>query len=66
MSGDLQNPSKSIPRGTLYGLAVTFVLYALVIMSMAASISRTSMHRNLNIIQDVSSRLPSSTFDRSN
>jgi potassium/chloride transporter 9 len=52
MSGDLKNPSKSIPKGTLYGLALTFVSYALVILAMAASNSRESLRRNVNVIQD--------------
>lgn len=52
MSGDLKSPSKSIPRGTLYGLALTFVSYTLVILAMAASITRQSLHRNTNVVQD--------------
>lgn len=52
MSGDLKNPSKSIPKGTLYGLGTTFVLYALVILAMAATITRESFVRNANVIQD--------------
>ena len=52
MSGDLRNPSKSIPRGTLYGLALTFVFYTLVILAMAASITRPSLYNNVNVIQD--------------
>jgi potassium/chloride transporter 9 len=52
MSGDLRNPSKSIPKGTLYGLATTFVLYAMVILAMAATITRSSFTRNANVIQD--------------
>lgn len=53
MSGDLRNPSKSIPRGTLHGLMLTFVAYTLVILSMGATIRRESLYKNLNIIQDV-------------
>lgn len=52
MSGDLKNPSKSIPKGTLYGLATTFVLYTLVIVAMAFTTTRSSFARNANIIQD--------------
>ena len=52
MSGDLRNPSKSIPKGTLYGLATTFVLYTLVILAMAGTITRASFIRNANVIQD--------------
>lgn len=52
MSGDLKNPSKSIPKGTLYGLATTFVLYTLVILAMAFTITRASFVRNANVIQD--------------
>jgi potassium/chloride transporter 9 len=52
MSGDLAHPSKSIPKGTLYGLATTFVLYTLVILAMAGTITRASFNRNANVIQD--------------
>jgi solute carrier family 12 (potassium/chloride transporters), member 9 len=52
MSGDLKNPSKSIPKGTLYGLALTFFSYTLVIFAMAASITRTSFYNNVNVLQD--------------
>lgn len=53
MSGDLKNPSKSIPSGTLYGILLTFASYALVIVAMAASITRLTFYRNVNVIQDV-------------
>lgn len=53
MSGDLKNPSKSIPKGTLGGLALTFVTYTLVILAMAASITRQSFYNNVNVIQIV-------------
>ena len=52
MSGDLKNPSKSIPQGTLYGLALTFFSYTLVILAMAGSITRASFYNNVNVIQD--------------
>ncbi|UPX17910.1 uncharacterized protein EKO05_0008237 [Ascochyta rabiei] len=51
MSGDLKHPSKAIPKGTLYGLGLTFVLYAVVIIALAASIGRESFYNNTNVIQ---------------
>lgn len=53
MSGDLKSPSKSIPSGTLYGILLTFVAYTLVIVAMAASITRLTFYKNVNVIQDV-------------
>lgn len=52
MSGDLRKPSKSIPKGTLYGLATTFALYTLVILAMAATTTRASFNQNTNVIQE--------------
>jgi solute carrier family 12 (potassium/chloride transporters), member 9 len=52
MSGDLKHPSKAIPKGTLYGLALTFCAYTLVIVAMAATITRASFYRNVNVVQD--------------
>jgi amino acid transporter len=57
MSGDLKNPSKAIPKGTLSGLALTFVTYGLVILAMAASVTRESFYNNVNVIQIVSHNL---------
>ena len=56
MSGDLKHPSKAIPKGTLYGLGLTFICYTLVILAMAATITRASFYRNVNVIQDVSTQ----------
>lgn len=55
MSGDLTNPSRAIPKGTLYGLALTFVTYTVVILALAATVTRESFYHNANVIQDVSS-----------
>jgi len=57
MSGDLKHPSQSIPKGTLYGLGLTFGLYTVVIVALASSISRETFYRNTNVIQLVSLRL---------
>lgn len=53
MSGDLKHPSKAIPKGTLYGLLMTFFSYTIVILAMGATITRTSFYHNVNVIQDV-------------
>ena len=54
MSGDLKHPSKAIPKGTLSGIALTFIAYTIVIFAMAATITRESFYHNANVIQDVS------------
>ena len=54
MSGDLKHPSKAIPKGTLYGLGLTFTLYTLVIFALAASVARETLYANTNVIQLVS------------
>ncbi|THC96813.1 hypothetical protein EYZ11_003692 [Aspergillus tanneri] len=54
MSGDLRNPSRSIPKGTLSGLALTFITYTVVILAMASSITRESFYKNTNIVQATS------------
>jgi potassium/chloride transporter 9 len=51
MSGDLKHPSKAIPKGTLYGLGLTFISYTIVILAMGASITRESLYANTNVIQ---------------
>jgi potassium/chloride transporter 9 len=54
MSGDLRNPSKAIPKGTLWAMLSTFILYLLVILSMASIITHSSFLRNPNIISTTS------------
>lgn len=52
MSGDLRNPSKAIPSGTLWAMLTTFGAYLVVIVSMAASIAPASFLQDANIIRD--------------
>ncbi|KAF9977577.1 hypothetical protein BGZ73_005560 [Actinomortierella ambigua] len=54
MSGDLENPSRSIPRGTLWAVGSTFVVYSVIVILMGSSIARTTMHTDMNILQDIS------------
>lgn len=51
MSGDLRKPSKSIPKGTLWGLLSTFILYVLVILSLGATVSRRLLYNDVDIIR---------------
>lgn len=53
MSGDLKNPSKSIPKGTLDGLWITFTCYLLVIISIGASIPRELLYKDIQVLQTV-------------
>ncbi|KAM0324082.1 hypothetical protein ACHAQA_008271 [Verticillium albo-atrum] len=50
MSGDLRDPSKAIPKGTLWAMLTTFIAYLVVIFSMAASTTHASFLRNTNVI----------------
>ncbi|KAG7136250.1 Vacuolar cation-chloride cotransporter 1 like protein [Verticillium longisporum] len=50
MSGDLRNPSKAIPKGTLWAMLTTFIAYLVVIFSLAASTTHASFLRNTNVI----------------
>ncbi|KAK4104873.1 hypothetical protein N658DRAFT_513661 [Parathielavia hyrcaniae] len=52
MSGDLRNPGRAIPKGTLWAMLSTFVAYLLVILALASSTSHASFLQNANIIQD--------------
>ncbi|KAF4459556.1 hypothetical protein FALBO_13683 [Fusarium albosuccineum] len=50
MSGDLKDPSRSIPQGTLWAMLTTFILYFIVILSLAASTTHASFLANPNAI----------------
>lgn len=54
MSGDLSNPSKAIPKGTLWAMLSTLVLYLVVILSMASSVTHQSFLHHTNIISTIS------------
>jgi solute carrier family 12 (potassium/chloride transporters), member 9 len=50
MSGDLRDPSKMIPTGTLWAMLITFIVYFFVILSMAASTTHASFIANTDVI----------------
>lgn len=54
MSGDLRDPSKAIPAGTLWAMLSTLAAYLLVIFSLASTTTHASFLRDANIIQDTS------------
>ena len=43
MSGDLKDPTRSIPRGTLFALGLTFLVYFLLIIIMGGAFSRADL-----------------------
>lgn len=58
ISGDLKNPSKAIPVGTLGALFYTAVIYVILIFMIAFTCSRDLLIYNYNFLQDISSCPP--------
>ncbi|SMN22566.1 similar to Saccharomyces cerevisiae YBR235W VHC1 Putative ion transporter, similar to mammalian electroneutral Na(+)-(K+)-C1-cotransporter family [Maudiozyma saulgeensis] len=54
MSSELRKPSKSIPKGTLWGLIFTFLCYTVVVLAMSCSIPRETLYAEVQVIQSVS------------
>jgi len=54
MSGDLKDPKRSIPVGTLAAIAVSFVIYVLVAIWLARSASPEQLVSNYTIMMDES------------
>jgi amino acid transporter len=52
MSGDLKNPKRSIPVGTLAAIAVSFVIYVLLAIWLARSATPEEMVSNYTVMMD--------------
>uniref|UniRef100_A0A3Q1FP54 Solute carrier family 12 member 9 n=1 Tax=Acanthochromis polyacanthus TaxID=80966 RepID=A0A3Q1FP54_9TELE len=53
MSGDLKNPSYSIPRGTLAAVLITFIAYSLLSLLAAWSCDRYLLQRDYSFLGDI-------------
>ncbi len=54
MSGDLKDPAKSIPRGTLWAVGFTFVVYLLQLVWLSLGASREELVGNALVMQTIS------------
>jgi solute carrier family 12 sodium/potassium/chloride transporter 2 len=50
MSGELKNPSQSIPKGTLWAIGISFIIYMILAYWIARSASEQELVSNYNII----------------
>ncbi|KAM3615333.1 uncharacterized protein V6R79_000534 [Siganus canaliculatus] len=53
MSGELKNPSYSIPRGTITAVIFTFIIYNLLCILVACSCDRVLLQRDYSFLTDI-------------
>ncbi|XP_054650465.1 solute carrier family 12 member 9 [Dunckerocampus dactyliophorus] len=53
MSGDLKNPSYSIPRGTITAVIFTFIIYNLLSVLVACSCDRVLLQKDYSFLRDI-------------
>ncbi|MDJ0521197.1 MAG: amino acid permease [Planctomycetota bacterium] len=53
MSGDLKDPGKAIPRGTLLSILVTGVIYVAIALCLGGAVDRTTLQTNSLVMEDV-------------
>lgn len=54
MSGDLKDPTKSIPRGTLWAVGATFVIYLMQLVWLSLGASREDLIENALVMKTIS------------
>lgn len=54
MSGDLEDPKKSIPKGTIAAIAVGFIIYVVLAIFLAVSIDRNALITDPQILLNIS------------
>ena len=52
LSGDLKDPAKSIPFGTIMAVASAVVIYIVLVITMGASFPRSTLKTNMNAMQE--------------
>lgn len=53
MSGDLKNPARSIPIGTIWAVCITFLIYALELIWLATNASRSELLNDTLVIKKI-------------
>ncbi|KAJ2002293.1 hypothetical protein GGI04_003400 [Coemansia thaxteri] len=53
MSSALRKPSKSIPKGTLWAVGITFILYMAVTVCLGSTTRRSTLRDNFNVLQEI-------------
>ncbi|KAJ1915979.1 hypothetical protein H4219_004040 [Mycoemilia scoparia] len=53
MSGSLRKPSKSIPKGTLFAMLVTIILYLFITIALGSTTRRATLRHNYNVLQEI-------------
>ncbi|KAJ2695482.1 hypothetical protein H4R19_005842, partial [Coemansia spiralis] len=53
MSATLRKPSRSIPKGTLWAVLITFVLYMAITVGLGATTRRVTLRSNFNVLQEI-------------
>ncbi len=52
LSGDLKDPSRSIPKGTVFAIMSAIAIYVTIVLTMGASFPRSSLKANMNVMQE--------------